>query len=123
MGGNPSRVRLKGPLEPFGVGFAAELAQLGYKKNSTADQLRLMAHLSRWLAAERLNVAELTPSVTDSFLAERRGAGYTLWLSQKALAPLLQYLRRLGVLPPVPVVVLSPTEVLLRRYRDYLISE
>ncbi len=35
--GDPSRVRLTGPLEPFGVGFAEELDRLGYEKNPVAD--------------------------------------------------------------------------------------
>ncbi len=41
--GDPSRVRLTGPLEAYGVGFARELTRLGYTRNSTADQLRLGA--------------------------------------------------------------------------------
>lgn len=49
MGGVPSRVRVTGPLAVFAAGFAGELARLGYKPNAAADQLRLMAHLSRWM--------------------------------------------------------------------------
>ena len=81
------------------MGFAAELARLGYKPNAAADQLRLMAHLSRWMDAEQYDVAELTPLVAEAFLAARRAAGYVMWLSPRALAPLLGYLRRLGVVP------------------------
>jgi hypothetical protein len=47
MGGDPSRVRVTGPLAVFAGGFTGELARLGYKPNAAADQLRLMAHLSR----------------------------------------------------------------------------
>jgi integrase/recombinase XerD len=83
--GDPARVRVAGPLEPYAAGFAAELSRLGYTKNATTDQLRLLAHLSRWLAAEGLSAADLTAAVADAFLAARRGAGYTLWLSRKAL--------------------------------------
>ncbi len=67
-------------------------------------------------------MAELTRAVTDAFLAARRAAGYTLWLSPKALAPLLQYLRGLGAVPPAPAVP-TPTEDMLARYREYLTSE
>lgn len=63
-----------------------------------------MAHLSRWLAEQKLDVTDLTPAVGTAFLAMRRAAGYRLWLSPKALEPLLQYLQRLGALPPEPVV-------------------
>jgi integrase/recombinase XerD len=123
MGGVPSRVRLTGPLAVFGDGFTGELAWLGYKPNAAADQLRLMAHLSRWMDAGRLEPADLTPEVAQAFLAARRAEGYVLWLSPKALVPLLGYLRRLGVTPePVPGPV-TPAEALLSRYRRYLISE
>ena len=55
--GDPSRVRVTGPLTPFAEGFAAELARQGYTRNSAADQVRLLAHLSRWLAAHGLDAA------------------------------------------------------------------
>ena len=107
MGGNPSRVRVIGPLEEFASGFAVELVRIGYTPNATADQLRLLAHLSRWLAAEGLDTIEITPTVLDTFLAARRANGYTLWLSRKALRPLLEYLRELGATPSEPVVASS----------------
>jgi site-specific recombinase XerD len=123
MGGDPSRVRVTGPLAVFAGGFAGELARLGYKPNAAADQLRLMAHLSRWMDAGQHGVAGLTPLVTEAFLAARRAEGYVLWLSPRALVPLLGYLRRLGVAPqPAPAPV-TPAEVLLGRYRHYLVTE
>ena len=46
-----------------------------------------------------------------------------LYLSPKALAPLLGYLRRLGVAPiPVPAPA-TPAEALLERYRRFLVTE
>jgi site-specific recombinase XerD len=123
MGGVPSRVRLTGPLAVFGEGFTGELARLGYKPNAAADQLRLMAHLSRWMDAGRIEPAGLTPEAAQAFLAARRAAGYVLWLSPKALAPLLGYLRRLGVTPePAPGPV-TPVEGLLGCYQRYLVTE
>ncbi|SRR6266568_2545359 len=121
--GDPSRVRLTGPMEVHASGFAVELARSGYTKNSTAHQLQLLAHMSRWMAAEGLGVGDLTLAVCDAFLATRRAAGYTLWLSHKALAPLLQYLRAIGAAATEPVLVLSPMEAMLARYREYLTSQ
>src|SRR5262249_6991556 len=123
MGGDPSRVRVTGPLAVFAEGFAGELARLGYKPNAAADQLRLMAHLSRWMDAERHEVAGLSPSVAEAFLAARRAAGYVQWLSPRALAPLLGYLRRLGAVPSPAPVPATPAEVLLGRYQRYLVTE
>jgi site-specific recombinase XerC len=107
----------------YASGFASELVRVGYTENATADQLRLLAHLSRWLAAQGLAAAELTPAVGDAFLTARRAAGYALWLSRKALRPLLEHLRELGAVPPEPVVAPTPTEALFDRYRAYLTSE
>ncbi|HLZ25009.1 MAG TPA: site-specific integrase [Ktedonobacterales bacterium] len=114
---------MTGPLETYVSGFASELVRVGYTQNVTADQLRLFAHLSRWLATQGLEAAELTATVGDAFLTARRAAGYRLWLSRKALRPLLEYLRDLGAAPPEPIRVPTPTEVLLERYREYLTSE
>ncbi len=121
--GSPSRVRVTGPLEPYAAGFASELARVGYTEHSTSHQLRVFAHLSRWLAAESLDVAELTPVVGDAFLTARRAAGYTLWLSRKALQPLLKYLRELDVVPSEPIIPPSPTEAMLALFGEYLASE
>ena len=40
-----------GPLEPFAEGFAAELARQRYTVDTMRQQLGLVAHLSRWMAA------------------------------------------------------------------------
>lgn len=121
--GDPSKVRVVGPLEPLATGFASELARLGYTRNSTADQLRVLAHASRWLKQKGLSVADLTPDVCERFLAARRRAGYVLWRSPKALVPMLDYLHGVGVVFPPPPKPRTAREVLLDHYRAYLINE
>ena len=83
---DPSRVRVDGPLEPFASGFTAELAGLGYKPTSAALQLRLLAHVSRWLAGGGLTADDLTADVVGRFVAARRAAGHTTYSSDRALA-------------------------------------
>lgn len=117
-------ISVSGPLEAFAVGFARELSRQGYTVNSAAFQLRLMAHVSRWLAGEGLDVRGLGASDVERFLAARRAAGYTQYLSRKALHPLLTYLRALGVVPPPRAAPpTGPVEITLERYGHYLTVE
>ncbi|MHC4827682.1 MAG: tyrosine-type recombinase/integrase [Planctomycetota bacterium] len=83
-----------------------------------------MAHASRWLESSGLDAGDFTPARVEEFLKARRAEGYTLWLSTKAMTPLLGYLRALGMAPtPSPVDPPTPVEALLERYRCYLIQE
>ncbi len=120
---DPSKVRMTGPLVPYAAGFAEELRRQGYKRNSVASQMQLMAHLSRWMTGAAVEVSGLTMAAAASFLAVRRAEGYSLWLSAKALAPLMTYLRDDGVVPAVVPEVLSPAGVVLARFRAYLLDE
>jgi integrase/recombinase XerD len=83
----------------------------------------LMAHVSRWLDGESLDTDALTPETADRFLAARRAAGYVLYLSPKALVPLLGFLRRVGAAPEAPPPARAPEDALLARYRHYLVTE
>jgi len=118
-----SRVRVTGPLTPYADEFAAGLSGQGYRPNSVVAQLQLLAHLSRWMSGEGVEADGLTPAVIEAFLVARRSAGYTLWLSPKALVPLMAHLRGAGAAPLLLAPVLSPLEVLLARFSAYLLTE
>ena len=121
---SPSWARVRGPLAPYAGGFRVELERLGYTPLTAATHVRLMAHLSRWLAREGVEAPGLTPAVVDAYFAERRAAGYAGHVTGRALRPLAGYLRRLGVIPPeVSAAAASPAEWLLARYREYLLVE
>ena len=94
---DPSEIRVLGPLAPFAAGFADELARQGYTPHSARYQMRLMAHLSRWLVHEGLDAGDLRTTEVERFLRSRRAAGYTCQLSIKAVRPILAYLRIGGV--------------------------
>jgi integrase/recombinase XerD len=117
-------VRFSGPLAPYADGFAAELARLGFTPVSADDQLRLVAHLSRWMAGNSLGTGDLTDDRVRAFLGARRESGYTAYLTVKSLGPLLGYLRGLGAAPeqvvPLPG---TPAEELLESFRAWLLSE
>lgn len=120
----PADVRVTGPLAPHARGFREVLAAQGYATLSAANQLRVMAHLSRWLGREGLCPDELTPERAEAFLQARRAAGYTCWLSPRGLSPLLGHLRGQGVVPaPIATVACTPLEEVLAAYRTYLVDE
>ncbi len=118
---DPARTVVLGPLAPFADGFVVELSAQGYTAGSAVQQMCLMAHLSRWLEAEGLGPAALSPTVVERFCCARRVAGYKSLLSSRALDPLLAYLRQLGVVPGASASAPEgPVEELLCRYRRYL---
>ncbi len=118
-----SRIRVTGPLEPYVSGFVAELVERGYTPVSVAHQLRLMAHVSRWLACEGFGPDDLSSARVEEFVMARRAAGYVNYLTSRALGALLEHMRDLGVVPPADEPTLSEVEVLLGSYRSWLGSE
>jgi site-specific recombinase XerD len=119
-----SEVRISGPLAAYGAGFARELRSRGYTDLSVGGQLRLMAHLSRWLAGQDLGPAALTPGRIDEFCVARRAAGYRGLRTVRAVAPLRDFLQTEGVYtPPPPRGPVDDRDRLLERYRGYLVDE
>lgn len=114
---------MTGPLEPFAEGFVAVLAEAGYRPATAAVQLRLLAHLSGWLAMEGLGAAGLTEREVERFRREYVVRYASLRGVAVRMAPLLGYLRELGVVREAEPVPLSVAEDLLDRYRRYLILE
>jgi integrase/recombinase XerD len=114
---------VRGPLEPYVVGFAEELLRSGYTRTSASQHICFIAHLDRWMLAQGIELDGLSGPVMVRYLAERRAAGYVEYRSMKALQPLLGFLAPAGVLPTEPEQPASPVEELLARYRDYLITE
>ena len=94
----PKRVVLSGPLAEYEPGFAAEVQRLGFAPLSAEHQLRLLAHLSRWMEADGVALGQLTSDRVEEFLVERR-ATYRSLYSRRALRPLLGFLAGLEVLP------------------------
>ena len=117
-------VRVAGPLASYARGFAGELARLGYRSGPAQKQLQLAVQLSGWLAAASLNAADLDAAAIGAYLTARRAAGYGEFVTPRALAPLLGYLRRLRValLPEAPVPQ-TLAEELLDGYRCWLLAE
>ena len=66
----PSRVRVAGLLEPFVEGFVAELEEAGYRPAAAAVQVRVLAHLSRWMQDQGVSPAQLGEPELERFRRE-----------------------------------------------------
>jgi integrase len=121
---DPSRIHVPGALHPFAAGFVEWLTRHGYTPISATFQVQLMAHWSRWLTCQALDVRRLSTADVERFLRARRRAGYTQYLSAKAMAPILASLREQGVVvAPRSAPPPGATDALLARYRQYLVQE
>lgn len=117
-----ARVRISGPLSPHADGFAAELTAHGYTDLSLANQLRLMADMSRWLEADRIRVDGIDHEVIARFLAKRRRT-HTQFTTQRAIAPLVRYLEAAGAIDSTTTSESRPRSELLEEYERYLVDE
>jgi len=118
------RIVVGGVLAPFADGLRSELAGQGYAADTIVDHVHLLADLSNWLSDRGMALADLTSAAAREFLAVRRAAGRRTGVSGRALAPILGYLRGLGLVPP-PAAPTPTTalDVLLAGYRRYLEQE
>jgi integrase/recombinase XerD len=119
-----SRVLVTGPLAPFATRFEARLSQAGYTPLSAVNQMRLLAHLSRWLEANSLEVSELTRERIEEFFESRRARGCTWFVTPRALGPLFELLSEREALPrSEPVLAVSLGDEVLARFHRYLLNE
>ena len=119
------RVRgpLDGPLLPYGPGFEAALAGQGYSADSIGRHLRLMVHLSRWLAGQHLAAGDLTAGCARRFLHFRQAQGHRHPTSMAGMGPLLDYLGSAGAVRAGEPQDSGPAGTLIAGYRRYLLQE
>lgn len=117
-------VSVEGSLERHAASFAEHLLSLQYTRLSARNVLYLFAHLSRWLAARKLDASALTSGSASAFLRSRRRAGYTAQCSPRALEVILEHLRRIGVVAQeAKSEPRNARERVLVRYAEYLTHE
>jgi integrase len=116
---------VSGPLAPFAEGLRRDLAGRGYARDTVGDHVHLLVDLSDWLSGRGLAVADLATPVAEEFLRVRRAAGLRVGVTPRGLAPVLGYLRRLGVAAPAHAAAVpdTPVEILLAEYRRHLVGE
>ena len=114
--------KVSGPLASFADGFRAELDRLGYTRATREFKLAEVAKLSSWLESRGLTASDVCSARLEEFgveLVERSGRGPTL----VAMRPLLAWLRDQGVCGDDPARVPGPLDVLMERYRDWLVND
>ena len=104
--------------------FEGELLQQGYPPSTVHRKKRLFADLSDWLQAQELTAGDLSFQLADRFLRDRRSAGLRRHKTHMTLRPILDYLHRLKLAPPLEAPALDgPSSVILDRYRRFLTME
>jgi site-specific recombinase XerD len=111
-----------GPLTQYVGRFRVELDRLGYTVLSREYKVNQMGRLSRWLAAQGLEAADLDRARLAAFLA-------TMATSRRrpptmaAMKPLLDFLRAQGVLAPEAADPRGQIDDLLDDYRRWMIAD
>ncbi len=104
--------------------FEGELLRQGYPPSTVHRKKRLFADLSDWLQAQELTAGDLSFRLADRFLRDRRSAGFARHKTHRTLRPILDYLHRLKLAPPLEAPVCEgPSSVILDRYRRFLTME
>jgi site-specific recombinase XerD len=110
-----------GPLAEHAEGLRAELAGLGYTPDGVVRKLWEVGRLSDWMADGGLAAGDLTAGRLGEFSAACAAGGLRP-VGPRALGPVLCYLRGRGVVPELEVGA-SPVEVLVGRYRRWLVED
>lgn len=116
-------VSMSGPLKPYADGFAALLATQGYAAGTVLLHRQFAGHLSRWLENRALGADALSEGLIEEFLVERHAKGRQARLRVGSFAPLLAYLRGVGVIGAPEQVPVGEVDVLLLRFAGYLAKE
>ena len=94
--------RVGGSLGPFRDGVEQALRMQGYSESRIHLLLLLMAHLSRWLDERGSGVGDLSAETVEQFFVGFR-VRHRWCRSSRSLAPVLEHLRAVGVVPAVEV--------------------
>lgn len=120
----PKKKRRKNPATALSKGLEEDLRRQGYAASTLWKQRRLLNDLIGWLQGQQLAMGDLSMAQVDRFMADRRAAGVRKLKTRKALGPILGYLRGLGLVPAVETPVEDdPAQIILNRYRQFLITE
>lgn len=120
----PKKRRRKNPVTALSGGLEKDLRQQGCAASTLWKQRRLLNDLIDWLQSQQLGMGDLSMAQVDRLMEERRAAGVRKLKPPKALGPIVDYLRGLGLIPPAEAPVEgAPVGEILDRYRRFLTTE
>lgn len=110
-----------GPLAPYADGYRELLAELGFTPDGVVRKLWELGRLSDWMIRNALDPEDLTAARFGEFSTLCK-AGVERPVGYRTLAPLVGYLRDLGVVPE-EMAGASPVDELVERYRSWMVTE
>lgn len=114
---------MEGPLAPCATGMTERLKTLGYAPTTTAGHMQLVSRFSLFLQVRGLTAGEISAQVVEEFFAELHAHHGSSWPTPKAFVWLVEYLRDVGIAISAPAGVQSAEEVVVGRFRRYLLDE
>lgn len=119
-----ARLEVVGPLAPHVEGYREAMRQRGHTPLTIKNLVQVFAKFDAWLLSEGVGCEGLTVETVERFGRWRQGRGEKAYITVRGLDPLIGFLRSVGAAPvPVPPERSAPAEVLLDRYRRFLIDE
>ena len=121
----PNTVRLDGPLAVHREAFWLFLLERGYSPLSAVNQLRLLAHLSRWLVKIHRAPESFDHALLVSFVEERRAQKRACWNSMRALDVILDFFKTKQIInvDAMDVVDVRANRVVLNSYQSWMMRE
>lgn len=116
--------RGKNPVTVLSKGLEEDLRRQGYAPGTIWKHRKLLNDLSGWLQGQQIAMGDLSMAQVDRFMADRRAVGVRKLKTRKALGPILDHLRGLGLVPVAEAPVEDgPVAEILNRYRQFLTAE
>jgi len=116
--------RGKNPVTVLSNGFEEDLQWQGYAPSTIWKHRKLLNDLIGWLQVQHLTMGDLSMAQVDRFLSDRRSTGARKLKTRRALGPILDHLRGLGLVPVAEAPVEDgPVGEILNRYRQFLTAE
>lgn len=114
--------RKAGLLGPHVEGYQDWLEKRGYTPATVRNMLKELGDVGRWLSTVGLQAGQFDEDRVAEFRAARHQAGYRKVPGARAMAPLLRYLREVGV-ASARRELLTPLDALLDRYRYWMVQD